>query len=555
MDHVQHNEDLLNENQALKLQLEEYKELVDAIRNGSIDALAITKNGEAEIFALESTDYVYRVLVENFAESALNVTDTGLIVYANSAFDKLLNVANTTLVGAHIESFLEPKSKKEFKEMFRASFSGTSKGELILSYNGKKIPVYVSMSSLYPRFPGIGIIITDLTEKKEQEIFTSSLEHKISERTAFIQQVIDSSVEAISTFDKDLNYTSINKSALQDLNLSADDIIGKNVLEVFPQLKDSTQYTSMQRALAGETVFHNNIVSSINGTVYEAYFKPLIVKEEITGVLLMARDITSVVQSKKRLEEMNREFELKNAELTHSNTELASFSYIASHDLQEPLRKIQSFTGRILEKQSDEFSENTKEYFTRIVNAAASMQSLIDALHAYSRTSILKPEFISTDLNQIMEDVKRSLSEMIASSEAVIDCPTLPAIRVIPLQMHQVFSNLINNAIKFRKPKERPYIKITAELISEENIEEEVALPKRKYWKISVTDNGIGFEKIYGEKIFELFQKLHGKEAYSGTGIGLSICKKIIQNHKGLINANSQPGIGTTFNIYLPART
>ncbi|MCW3075979.1 MAG: sensor signal transduction histidine kinase [Bacteroidetes bacterium] len=554
MDHAQHD-DLRKENQSLNRQLQEYKELVDAIKNGSIDALAINKNGEPEIFALESTDYVYRVLVENFAESALNVTDTGLIVYANSAFDRLLNAANATLVGANIESFLDSKSKKAFKEMFRASFSGTSKGELVLSYNGKKIPVYVSMSSLYPRFPGIGIIITDLTEKKEQEIFTSSLEHKISERTAFIQQVIDSSVEAISTFDKDLNYTSINKTALQDLALSANDIIGKNVLEIFPHLKETAQYQSMQRALGGETVFHNNIISQSNGTVYEAYFKPLIVNEEITGVLLMARDITTVVHAKRRLEEMNRELEVKNTELMHTNTELASFSYIASHDLQEPLRKIQAFTGRILDKQSDEFTKTTKDYFTRIIAAAAAMQNLIDALHAYSRTSVLKPEFILTDLNQIMEDVKRSMQEMITSSEAVIDCPTLPTIRVIPLQMHQVFSNLINNAIKFRKPKERPYIKITAELISEENIKEEVALPKRKYWKISVTDNGIGFEKIYGEKIFELFQKLHGKDAYSGTGIGLSICKKIIQNHKGLINVNSEPGMGTTFNIYLPART
>lgn len=549
----QTKDSLINENRLLRQELEEYKEVLDAIRNGAIDALAINKNGQHEIFTLESTDFVYRVLVENFGESALNVTENGLIVFANSAFEKLLGLSNAGIIGTQIESLIDSSSKKEFRKLFRQSFSGNSKGEILLSFKNKRIPVYVSLSSMYPKFPGIAVILTDLSEKKQREIFTNELAEKIEERTSFIQQVLDSSVELISTFDKDLRYTYLNKNALNHIQKNPDEVIGKHVLDVFPFLEESSQYTNMKRALKGETVYQNNIVSqAMPGVFYESYLKPLIINGEITGVLLMARDITQVIHSKKQLEDMNRELEHKNIELTHSNTELASFSYIASHDLQEPLRKIRAFTGRILEKQKDELSDVSRDYFNRITAAATSMQNLIDALHSYSRASVTKDEPVLTNLNITLEDVKRSLAEKIKQNDVVIDAASLPTIKVIPLQIYQVFVHLINNAIKFRKKRERPFIKITSRLITEAEIEKEAPLPKRKYWKISIQDNGIGFEQVYQHKIFELFQRLHGKDDYTGTGIGLAICKKIIQNHNGLITASAAPGEGAAFHIYLP---
>lgn len=236
----------------------------------------------------------------------------------------------------------------------------------------------------------------------------------------------------------------------------------------------------------------------------------------------------------------------KNKELEKMNKELQSFSYIASHDLQEPLRKIRTFADRILEKEHDSLSGEGKEYFRRMQNAAKRMQTLIDDLLTYSRTSTDEKLFKHTDLNEIMAQVREDLKEEILLKNAVIEASGLPAISVISFQIRQLLQNLISNSLKFSLPDQPPHITITGEIITGRQ-------PEEKLCRIVVKDNGIGFEEIYREKIFEVFQRLHGKMEYGGTGIGLAIVKKIVENHNGKIAAESTPGGGSVFEILLPA--
>ncbi|MEO8771784.1 MAG: PAS domain-containing protein [Ferruginibacter sp.] len=249
---------------------------------------------------------------------------------------------------------------------------------------------------------------------------------------------------------------------------------------------------------------------------------------------------------------LNEMLRKQNLELERSNTELESFNYIASHDLQEPLRKIQAFSHRIMEKDKGNLSESATDYFRRITNAAFRMQNLIDALISYSRTNATTATTVFTDLNILLESVKENLQDSIEEKNASIEYNNLPMVKIIPLQFQQLFINLISNSIKYSKKDIPPHIIITAINVSGKEIDDEVVNETINYWKISVEDNGIGFEQQYATKIFELFQRLHITSAYLGTGIGLAICSKIMRNHEGFINAFGRPGIGSTFNIYLP---
>ncbi len=239
-------------------------------------------------------------------------------------------------------------------------------------------------------------------------------------------------------------------------------------------------------------------------------------------------------------------------DLEHSNAELESFSYVASHDLQEPLRKIITFCERISDKDKNNLSDSSKDYFSRISLASTRMRNLIDAFLAYSQTGNVTVNYEKTNLNTLLEEVKNDLHEMIEEKKAVIQSGKLPTLKLIPLQFRQLLINLISNALKYSKPGVPPVITVTAEMVSGIGLNEEENDPAVNYWKIGLEDNGIGFEQQYSNKIFELFQRLHPKSDYTGTGIGLAICKKIIRNHKGFINATGNPGIGSVFSIFMP---
>lgn len=255
----------------------------------------------------------------------------------------------------------------------------------------------------------------------------------------------------------------------------------------------------------------------------------------------------------RQVAERTRELADTNAELEKMNRELQSFAYISSHDLQEPLRKIQTFSTQIVANEAQHLSESGKDKFRRMQNAAQRMQTLIDDLLTYSRTNTHERKFEITNLNKIVEDVKDDLKEELQHKQAIIEAPALGEVNIIPFQFRQLLFNLVNNSLKFSNPNKTPVIKITSEFAK--GAEFKIAALKKDstYCHISISDNGIGFEQQYSEKIFEVFQRLHGRNEYNGTGIGLSIVKRIVENHNGVITAKGELNKGATFDIYLPA--
>jgi signal transduction histidine kinase/CHASE3 domain sensor protein len=279
------------------------------------------------------------------------------------------------------------------------------------------------------------------------------------------------------------------------------------------------------------------------------YFKSVSNLTELNGKNIFIginSDITEQHISNIALEERNRELE-------QTNKELGSFNHIASHDLQEPLRKIQIFISRINEKEVLNLSDNGKEYFNKIKSSVVGMRNLIDDLLQFSRTGKAEKNFEVTSLNLLLDNAKQELIQDIEDKKAVIDSDELPVINVIPFQIQQLFINLIGNSLKYSRPGKDPEIRITCEETGPLEFSSTNEDKLKKYYKISVKDNGLGFDQQYAEDIFMLFFRLHPKSEFAGSGIGLSICKKIIENHNGFITAQGNPGEGSVFSFFLPA--
>ncbi len=248
----------------------------------------------------------------------------------------------------------------------------------------------------------------------------------------------------------------------------------------------------------------------------------------------------------------NITIEQRNFELEQTNTELESFNHVASHDLQEPLRKIQTFISRISKTDTDLMSETGREYIAKIQLAATRMRTLIDDLLLFSRSNKTDKAFVLTDLNELLLNAKQELADTILDKNAVINAEELPSINVIPYQIQQLFINLISNSLKYSKPDVNPIITIQCEKISVSQISSLKTNPEKEYYQISISDNGMGFDQQFSESIFTLFQRLHTSAEFPGTGIGLAICKKIVENHMGAIKAEGKLNVGATFTIFLP---
>ncbi|WP_281310013.1 hybrid sensor histidine kinase/response regulator [Flavobacterium flavigenum] len=250
-----------------------------------------------------------------------------------------------------------------------------------------------------------------------------------------------------------------------------------------------------------------------------------------------------------KITERTKELIIKNEELELKNHELQQFAWVVSHDLNEPIRKIQIFI-KIIKDLYLAKDDKAVDYVNRTIKSAERMQTLITDLLAYSRLSAkVQPE--KTDLNEVLQEVLSDFDYLIERKNATIKTNVLPTIDSIPSQLRQVFQNLIGNALKFSNNSENPVIEITSELIETKDFDASPS-PNGNYCRITVKDNGIGFDEIYLDRIFIIFQSLNDRQSYEGTGIGLAIAKKIIEKHNGLITAKSQIGKGASFIIVLP---
>jgi signal transduction histidine kinase len=310
--------------------------------------------------------------------------------------------------------------------------------------------------------------------------------------------------------------------------------------------KDLTVYNEKLNLAVDKKIVSNftyRIVTK-NGKVKHLQNTGHFLKTEYIGVV---KDITKELKNEQKLKD-------KNLELKRTNSELESFNRVASHDLQEPLRKIQMFISRITDSDSVNFTKQQAEYIEKVKSSANRMQTLIKYLLSYPRLSKKKKDFVPVDLNLVLEKVQEDLEAPIRESGVEFVLGDLPEVRGVPFQLEQLFNNLISNSIKYHSILEIPKIEISSEKLESKAIPHDFQKKAKQYYVIVVKDNGIGFDQVNSNKIFELFQRLHQKNEYSGTGIGLAICKKIVEKHKGHIAAHGQINIGATFYIYLPAK-
>jgi two-component system CheB/CheR fusion protein len=263
------------------------------------------------------------------------------------------------------------------------------------------------------------------------------------------------------------------------------------------------------------------------------------------GMILIAlEDITDIIAA-------NEQLSIKNAELENYNQQLEAFTSSASHDLQEPLRKIHMFGKRVIDNEQN-LSESSKHDIERMLFSVTNMRQLVADLIDYSRINFLEKEFKMTDLNLVLKKIIADIKDTIVETNADITVMPLPKLNVIPYQIQQLFTNLLWNSIKYVKPDIVPQIKIESENPSTEEILEIGGDKNLNYVKFSVSDNGIGFDQAFESKIFEPFYRLHNTAQYQGSGLGLTLCSKIISNHNGFITVKSKIDVGTTFFIYLP---
>lgn len=344
-----------------------------------------------------------------------------------------------------------------------------------------------------------------------------------------------------------------------------DELLNKPIFEGLPEAKDQGFEELLEQVYKTEQTFtafavptslprNQGIETVYINFVYEA-FRDL--QGVVSGIVAVAVDVTEQVLARQKVEELveerTRELKESNKNFQHSNDELAQFAYIASHDLQEPARKISTFT-EMLQKNLKEIDPRQKNLLNKIEYSSTRMLSLIRDILSYSQLAKKIQEVKRIDLNEVLSSIKNDFELLIEEKGAIISAEPLPQILGIPIQINQLFANLISNALKFSQKDRAPKIRIRCALLSPAEVKKSKELKDDlSYYRISFTDNGIGFNQDNARQIFDIFQRLHAKSEYEGTGIGLAMCKKIAQNHNGDIRAESIEGEGATFHVLLPS--
>jgi len=390
--------------------------------------------------------------------------------------------------------------------------------------------------------------IGDPEERKVAMLFNDITERKSAEDLRQYHSLLLSSVQdAIIAHDERLTITYWGKGAEEIFGWSQEEVLGKDSYELLRtripgssrergvrQLKETGHYE-------GEVFYRHR-----DGHEILVHVKSSVLRGQngqFNGLVTSMRDITRRKQMEDELRKSRDELEMRvqerTAELERKNQELQEFAFVASHDLAEPLRKIQAFGSLLSTKKADRLGEDGKDYISRMTTAANRMQDLLEGLLRYSRVETKGEEFRPTSLEEVVKGAVSDLEIQIKEGPAEVTLGPLPVVNGDPSQLRQLFQNLIANAVKYRRLETEVVVKVYGE-------------NENGNARVLVEDNGIGFDEQHLGKIFQPFQRLHGRSEYSGIGMGLAICRKIVERHGGTITARSTPGQGSTFIVTLP---
>jgi two-component system sensor kinase FixL len=418
-------------------------------------------------------------------------------------------------------------------DMVKAGQSFTDVETRRYTKKGEIIDVSVS-TGIYLNSDGMPVgsvnIVRDITDRKRIEAALRESEQR--HRT-----VLEASPDPVVVYDMDGKCTYVNPAFTRVFGWTPEERLGKK-LDYVPDENWPETEVMINKVKAGEsfsdvgsrrhTKDGRTLDVSVSAGIYvDRDGAPV-------GSVHILRNITKRKQAEERLKETL-------ADLERSNAELQQFAYVASHDLQEPLRKIQAFGDRLKARYAKALDERGRDYLNRTQNAARRMQALINNLLTLSRITTRAEPFVPINLGDVAQKVMSDLELHIERAGGRVETGEMPTIDADPTQMRQLLQNLVNNGLKFHHPEKKPVVRVSGQVLNE-------------VCEITVEDNGIGFEEKYLDRIFGVFQRLHGRGQYDGTGVGLAICQKIAERHGGSITAKSSPGQGATFIVTLPVR-
>jgi PAS domain S-box-containing protein len=503
---------------------------------------------DRKIAALQQREQQYHSIVQALAEGLVVQDATGAIISCNPSAEQILGLTADQLAGRssidpHWRAIREdgtpfPGDQHPAMETLR---TGQSFRDIIMGVHKPDGTLsWLSVNSQPIFAPGeatkaIAVVATfvDITQRKRTEARLQGSEARFQ---SFMRHL-----PAMAWICDEQGHLSFaNGLYLELMKLTGEFTPGRNLSEMVPE-DHARQYLANNREVfeTGEIlVCEENYIHQDGSPRTGLSFKFLLDETGETGLRLLgglAIDITE----RKHIEEHLR---VLNLQLARSNRELEDFAIVASHDLQEPLRKVIVFGDLLRDEYKAKLDEQGQDYLNRMQNAARRMQTLIKDLLTFSRISTKAQPFERVDLNRLTEEVLADLEVPLQQSGAKLEIADLPVLEADPTQMRQLMQNLISNALKFRLPNVPPQITISGRALAETNM-----------YEIRVEDNGIGFDEKYLDRIFGVFQRLHGKNSsYEGTGIGLAICRKIIERHNGSITARSRSGKGAIFIVTLP---
>jgi len=532
----------------LLVAMEEWDEAIDVLRR----CCAETRWGGHE--DVRPQRYELASLVDETRDFVCLATLHGKAIYLNPAARRLAGLdSEEDVAGKSLHDFHSDEAWAELRDVAvpavnrRGRWEGQS--QIFNRRSGDLLDVRTTM--FFVRSPQTGkpsclaLIHREIGDSRR-------LADALNDSEAHKHAILESALDPIITINHEGVITEFNRAAESVFGYARQLVLGTRPSEVlFPPSKMAGQQDRIDRYLeAGEgSMLGKRVeVTAIrsNGEVFPAEMAMTLNREH--GLPVMTFFVRDISQQKRAEEEQARYA----AELERSNKELEQFAYVASHDLQEPLRKIRTFGDRLQMICGESLDPNAAECLQRMQNAAERMQALIHGLLTLSRVTTKGQEFVPVDLAKVAVEVVSDLEVEIERTGARVEIGKLPTIQADPLQMRQLLQNLIGNALKFRREGEPPVVKVQARFVRGREHRETGESPAEEQCRITVEDNGIGFETKYADRIFGIFQRLHTREVYQGTGIGLAICRKIAERHGGTIVAQSTVGHGSTFEVVVP---